>query len=363
MKKFICIITLIIVCCFIIIFPGCSESAKYSETFAGYLSEDTYDSEKSAVNAFIKEQLNGTTSEYTLKNYSCDRTLTSREIADLELGEDVETANFVTVNYTDENYNQHQTALYVIKANDGFRYFAPLPKTGEAVTASYYDSVLSNKAYENCTVTTTYACHAYSAETTYLQVFKFDYTKAYFKQTIPSMKVDFYMEETLSGFEYYSKLPLFGDGNYYSSEEANKKIKEKYGDDYYLKYVLLKGGKEYNLDSFSTISELSEFIYAANFDSSYFVKTDYGFCMPFEKFKEAVYCMAGLLGENAEEAMTDIDTYISSLNIRYYVTDGRLSKIDYLLQALLSDDPKDFFSIEMHSLFTDFGSTEIKLPV
>lgn len=363
MKRFICTVFSALALCALIIFSGCSEQNNYGETFKGYLSESAYTSENAAVNAFLEEQLNGTTAECTLGNYTLNGVLTEREIDELEINEKIYSANYLTVYYTDGNLNDRKASLYVVRSADGFRYFAPLPQTGEAVTAGYYNSVLSNKAYNNCTVNTTYSGHFYSTETTYLQTFKFDYTKAYFKQTIPTMKVDFFMEQTPNGFEYYSKLPLFGDDNYYNSEETNRKIKEEFGEDYYFYYVLLKGGKEYRLDSFSDISELSTFIYAADYDCSYFVKTDYGFCMPFDKFKQAVYSAAAMLGSDAEEIELDINRHIAYFDVRYYVSEGRLSKIDYTLQAIVSDDPKDLLSIEMHSMFTDFGTTEVKLPV
>lgn len=364
MKKIIYTALLLIALCMPTVFTACSANESYGETFKGYLSEETYNSEASAVRAFLKEQLDGTTAECTLKNYSPNKILTASEIDELGIDGKIYSATDMTVHYTDGNLKDCKTSLYVVRSSNGFRYFAPLPKSGEAVTSSYYNSVLSNKAYNNCTVTTTYSGHYQSLDATYLQTFKFDYTKAYFNQTIPSMQVDFYMEQTDDGFEYYSRLPVFGDNKYYTDDEMDKKIKEIYGSNYYFTgYVLKKGSKEYPLDSFADISELSMFIYAADFDGSYFVKTDYGFCMPFEKFKQAVYSMTGTLGEYASTVNSEINEHIASLNIEYYVSEGRLSKIDYTLQAIIGDDPKDLMSTEMHSLFTDFGTTEVILPL
>lgn len=363
MKKFICSAALTLALCAALVLPACSKKENYSETFIGYLSQNSFSSENSAVRAFLKEQLSGETADCTLNGYRSYGSLSQTELEKLGLDEKFESADKMTVNYDNGNSENRKATVYVLKSASGYRYYSPLPKSGEAVTLSYYDSMLSNKDYSNCTVTTTYSGHFYSIESTYLQVFKFADTKAYFKQTIPTMKVDFYMEQTAGGFEYYSKLPFLGDNGYYTEEEINKKVKEKYGSDYYFEgYVLRKGGKEYPLDSFSSISELSSFIYAANYDSSYFVKTDYGFCMPFEKFKEAVYSLSGMLGEDSDEIVFEINKHIASLNIKYYVSDGRLSKIDYVVQAIVSDDPKDLVSVEMHSKFTDFGTTEVNLP-
>lgn len=343
---------------------ACSRQELYSETFRGYMSPAEYRSQYAAISGFVKEELSTSTVQCVLGDYEIGTMLPENEMESIAGDLAVNAAYPVKITYTDSYSAKEKTAsAYLLETAGNYRYFSPLPKSGEALTASYYNSVIANPAYSDCTVVNTYSGHMLSIDSTYYQIFMFDNDKAYFKQTIPAMQVDFYMTETEDGFEYYSKIPYFGQEGYYTADEIDAQIRELTDGEFYFNgYELIKGGKRYPLDSFKSISELSTFIYAANFDNSFFEKTDYGFCMTKEKFNSAVYALAGEMGENVEDIQLQINEHIKNIDVRYYVSKGRLARIDFILQALIGDSPKDIMSVEMHSEFKDFGSTDIVLP-
>lgn len=361
-KFIICLLTAVTGLCAVFGSAACSSAGTYGDTFTGSLSKNVYRSVYSAVSGFVNDELNGKT-EYVLRNYEVGKKISPEESVIQDVSTDSEIYP-VTVKYSKKGSDIEKTvSAYVLQNQEGYRYFAPLPKTGEPLTNSYYNSVLSNPAYNNCTVVTTYSGQIFSINSIYYQIFMFDGGKAYFKQTLPAMQVDFYMTEAENGFAYYSKPPFAGESEYLTNEELNDWIQKNYGSDYYFEgYYLKKGGKSYSLDSFKSVSELSTFIYAANFDSTFFEKTDYGFHMSGDKFKEAIYALAGEMGEDDYELHLQIDEHVKNIDIKYYVYEGRLSKIDFVLQGIIGDDPKDILSIEMHTTFKDFGTTNIDLP-
>ena len=364
MKKFvIAFLSVIIAVAAAFILPACSVEETYGDTFDGYVSERTYGSEYSAVAAFISKELNGETRKCTLVDYEVGDALPADQIDEMGVEMEIIAAYPVEIRYfCNSSRTECKIKAYLLSSADGYRYFVPTPKSGEALTASYFNSVFSNPTYNNCTVNTTYSGHIFSIDSTYYQNIMFDGDKAYFKQTIPAMQVDFFMAETDSGFEYYSRLPAMGDEGYYTNDEVDAWVKRTFGSDYYFEgYELHKGGKSYDLDSFKSVSELSSFIYAANFDYTYFEKTSYGFRMPADKFRAAVYALAGSLGDD-ENFKIELDETLKNIDIRYYVKEGRLSRIDTVLQAIVGDSPKDIIAIEMHSEFKDFGTTKITLP-
>lgn len=364
MKKFLLTIVLAVTVAASLPLYGCSQYGESSETFTGALSQNTYSSEYSTVRGFVREELCGLTADCTLLDYKVESRLSAQQSAGLGIDEENTAVYPVKIQYTSPQDSRAHTAnAYILENNGVYKYFVPLPRTGEAVTKSYYNSVVQNPAYQNCTTETTYSGRIFSIEFTYFQTCMFDYDKAYFNQTIPAMQTDFYMAETANGFKYYARLPQMGDAGYYTKSEINAWVKQTYGPDYYLEgFFLKKGGKTYDLDNFDSISQLSSFIYAANFDCTYFEKTDYGFRMDKSKFISAVYALAGEMGEDADELQLQINEHVQNLDIRYYVADGHLAKMDLVVQAIIGNGYKDIMAIEVHTEYKNFGTTTITLP-
>ena len=331
---------------------ACGSGEAYSETFTGALSEQTYPTKQEAASGFVGEELSGSVASCSFLEFIPERILNEAETNEL-LGEDAQkiaAAERGKVNYSVSGGGNEQQTLYLCSSADGYRYFTPRPENGERLTRSYYRSVMNNGAYSDCTVETTYSMQLMSVSAIHYQLLKFDIDKAYFKQDLPGMfNVDFYLAERESGFKIYTKNPENDDGNYYDFD----RFKGSY------EFVLNKGGRTYSITSFAGISDLSSFMFAADFDSSYFEKTSYGFRIPTQNYKKLIEQMLLGASDELDDFRSDWDEHKMFMEANYYVVEGRLSRTVVQLTAC---DGEDIFAVSVKSQFHSFGSTTVTLP-
>lgn len=177
MKKKILASLLAVVAIFVCIaFTACDDKGgdknNYSETYKGTLSAEYYANANDAAEAFIANEIDSEASHATFVSYTATATLTEEEIAKLNLTEeeiaDVKSAEKGTIYYTTSTPSvaalssapsasgvKSQT-IYIVEFNTpsvggSIKYLAPLPKSGEAVTKSYLESVFNPEYYKNCT--------------------------------------------------------------------------------------------------------------------------------------------------------------------------------------------------------------------
>lgn len=334
------------------LFSACGGGENYSETYTGTLSEETYSTKQDAASGFVGEELNGNAATCSFLEFVPDRVLSEAETAELlgENAQNVTEAERGRVSYSVSGGENEQLPLYVCNSEDGYRYFTPLPENGERLTRSYYRSVINNNAYSNCTVETTYSMQLMSLSALHYQLLKFDTDKAYFKQDLPgAYNVDLYLAEKETGVKLYARLPESSDKNYYDFDDLNVNYE----------YVLQKGGKSYPLKSFTDISDLSAFMFAADFDGSYFEKTSYGFYIPTRNYKKLIEDMLYGASDELEEFRAEWDEHKMFMEAKYYVTEGRLSRTTVQVTAC---DGENIFAASVKSQFHSFGTTAIELP-
>lgn len=152
----------------------------------------------------------------------------------------------------------------------------------------------------------------------------------------------------------YIEHPQKNDGKLYTLSEINRDLRSQ---NLEYKVYISKGGEQVWIESLSTLQDITDFMFMMELDASYFVKTPYGFSMPDEKYKEVCKLM---MGENAYAEMEEAwDEYHIHFNSDYYVTDGRLSASKTVLTMSNGDD---IFALTITVNYTDFGTTEVKLP-
>ena len=356
------------------------EKEEYSETFLGALSDTSYKSKVESVKAFLEKEIKGATSTPEYIGYEKIEDLTASQVRkldiDYELKGQVESAELVSVfykcpedeyhnynNVEDEDDDEEATEKSnvktiescIVKMVDGYRYYAYLSNDGEALTNSYFKTVLDGSKYLNCTSTTTLNMRTVSdnmvSDANYRQIIKFDDDIACFDQDLPGMKNKMFFTEDNGGIEVYLEHPIEKDGKYYSLSELN--------DNSYIRYevYLIKGGEQIAVDTLSVMQDVTDFMFMMELDASYFVKTDYGFSMPDNKYKEVCKLM---VDSNTYEQMTnDWQRYHVYFHSDYYVSEGRLAGSKTVLTMSNGDD---IFALTINVEYTDFGTTEVTLP-
>lgn len=331
----------------------------YSETFQGAVSERLYYGKTETAKAFVTEELSGTTSSVVYKSYSKLNDLTEKEIKALplekEIIEKIKEGERIAVSY-DCNGEEKNINSCLLKMDGGYRYFVEPAKTGEVITNSYYKSCLNGSNYLNCTVTNTFNIRIITSgvgnESIYMQTLKFDNDLAYINQQLPGYECELYFKETNNYINVYMKHPSKNDGVFYTLSEINQSL---YGMRYDV--YLMKADERVNVSDLTEMEQVAEFIFALPVDASYFVKTDYGFKMPNEKYKEVCKLMAG--EEFYEQIEKDWVEHQIYFNSEYYVENGRLSSNKIVLTMI---NGNEVFALNFVSTFSDFNTTSIVLP-
>lgn len=251
---------------------------------------------------------------------------------------------------SNEGEKKAKVVVYVIKYETNWKYFAPLPVTGDTISKSYYDSVFDNSKYQNCTyeffqTTKSGTLGITAGEHTLHQIYKFQDGKIYIEQTQTTKELGTTTTETL----------------YFYAEEHDNGYVEC--------YIKENGGMwqeaELRNIGFYRIEELTPF-YNQYLDYTYFTKTDYGFDLPKENaakyFSESL--IDALRGENIIASEEDLDV---NMYAEYFVREGVLSGMRINADAKMKVETDGLkvnvnMDIEGYAKVTNYGTTVVEKP-
>lgn len=337
-----------------------NEIPPHSETFAGSVSAATFDSEESAARAFLTEQIAGATSNPQYTKYEKLADMTEAELAALSEAHLVDGYTLlggerVQIGYT-ENGKDSSVLTYFIRTTTGILYYIAPQENGQPLTADYFDSVWRGSNYVNCTATTTVSLCRTGGETpgttNYIQRIYFADDKAYFAQEVPGTVSELYFTEVEGGLMPYMHFPeRKDDQTFYSLAEINRISEEQYHKHWIL--VLCKGNEQVDVSTLETIADIADFAFMLELDASYFVKTDFGFSMPEEKYENVYVQLFG------EEARQTFEAYHIHLRADFYVYEGRLSKETTVLTM---SNGEEVIAVTIETVYSDFGTTTVELP-
>lgn len=367
LKVFFMLVTMTALCVTLV---GCdffnALFGNYSETFAGSLSEASYESEERAAQAFLGEEIGSAETSVTYKSGTKEKTLSDKEAESLAITVEegkVERVEKWKVNYTQAMSSRTATIadtekelcvtvyIVVIKITPAgmekevyeYRYFVPLPENGEAISASYYDSVFDSEKYENCTVSIQ-SVSTSKSQTASMSI-AFDYTIKIADDAV-QLIIDTNMTATENGIR--------------QSEKASAVI--------YFKKALGVLGVSYQNGVYapfygasSGISDLED-LYQFNMDTVYYLffeKTSYGFKMTEEKLQDLL-----------DDALSQFGAQTAGMTIgktkaryEFYVSEGRLDHADYEVSVGMTYAGEKLDSVTKQTYsYGDFGKTVVNIP-
>ncbi|MCH5165483.1 MAG: hypothetical protein J1G01_03675 [Clostridiales bacterium] len=337
-------------------FVGCGndgkgESHPADDSFVGCLSAESYDSQDSAVRAFLTEELDGAATQTTFVKAEEGEALSEEEIAQLALGDaidvnDIESAVHCTVTYTEEKITKVQTSadndnktydLIIIKIGSLYFYYIPVMPKGGSITNSYIAMICDSSKYMNVTETTvsttTSTVKGISVKVVLTATTKLAGDKAYLKMvlSIPIMQQteteEYYLVTendhlvTYAYSEYTNSWQRMGESNYTSLEQLMREEMFK-------------------------------------FDHSYFERIDSGFKMIDGKLEQFVSdVMSGQINSAAANLT------VTKGSAYYYVKDARLDEVVVKLTMKGKADGENVtVSATARTRYSNFGTTEIDLP-
>ncbi len=343
-----------------------------SDTYVGAVSDNTYNTVSDAAAAYIDDQIVGY-SYYSIVNTTEGVELTTDEIRALQLSNEdtrgmisVETVD-VTISGSDSYSmkntnssgiaslatlnNERTVKVYIIKYDNGFKYFSPCPITGETITRSYYDSVFNSDKYVNCTYTTTSTVEEEISVIAFLKI----------KVTVETSQIIRFTEDAIYIEQKTKASPsIFGE----NTEICAYVFEDEYGS---MECYVSEDGEEWNPGSLSTVgfSSLEDLTPFKDqyLDYSYFNKTDYGFELAEENSKKYV-----------DQTLSSLDTSMfdeltMDMFAKYYVCEGTLSgmRTEVFLDSSVSTGEEDQeLSIKAYAVnemkITDCGTTVVERP-
>ena len=343
-----------------------------SETFTGAVSEETYDSPEEAATAFIDEELVGD-KDADIQSVKT-KELSDREISKLDIPaallngsdavEEVEVEYTVEDDDTLESRNglenlaklnkSKKIKVYVIKYGTDWKYFSPMPVTGDTISKSYYDSVFQAERYKNCTLESTgdvTAVITADGQTMEMTI------KTY--QLIKHADGKIYMEQKID-------MDQFGS----ATNQIIYAYMEEQEDGTILCYVKLDEDEDWFETSFSSIGftsleQLAPF-YDQYLDYTYFTKTDFGFALSDENarsyFTQALGDALGSMNDLIDPDKMKLDMYAE-----YYVSEGVLSgmRVDADVNMTINEGGSTAQLTEKVSnvtTCTDYGTTVVEKP-
>lgn len=135
---------------------SCGGTKVPSDEFEGKISASLFETKDDAVMAYLDEQINCDGNEYCeFSSYAHKKDLSSGEISDLDLDdfmkESIISAERGKVSYI---YGKEAFANEVIllETVEGYYYYTPYPKNGEALTLDYYTFLINEEKFKNVTV-------------------------------------------------------------------------------------------------------------------------------------------------------------------------------------------------------------------
>ena len=352
-----------------------------SDTFAGAISEYTYSSVEDAARAYVENELASDSNVTSVTTASVQQFSPNNvDIAiPAEFLNNADSVEKLSVTYCLESastYSAMSTSiegaaeyviyLYLIQYGPDYRYFTPMPITGETINKAYYDSVFNSDRYANCTL------HSKLEESAVADIVSYGE-----KMT---MTMNLTVEQTIMYEEnkiyLYQKMDSVVQMTYAGETETDESSQEIYAyieeDKYgypvcYTKDNETGAWEQVSLSSvgFSSIEELRPF-YEDYLDHSYFSKTNYGFALEDENAKQ--YFMQAFDQLAGNVSGVDFGSDGVEMTARYYIQEGALTGVqsDAAIDASVElDDESADMHIVVHSVTTcyDYGTTQINIDI
>lgn len=350
-----------------------------SETYVGAVSQYSYSSVNEAAEAYVSNEVAGyasssVVSAETLQVFAPSEVDITIPNEFLENADSIEKVNVVYNVYNATTYSsaqssnstQYTTVVYIIKYDYMFKYFVPMPVTGDTISKSYYDSVFNSEKFENCTMSTSMDASvsvdmSYGSETMNMtmemkltQDVQYDNGKIYLKQ-----------------YSYTSRIMTYNGEN---ESEVDEQTIYAYitTDDYgyivcYIKYNENDPWQRGYLNTigFSSVEELTPF-YGDYLDYTYFSKTSYGFALEKENAKQYFAQAFESLGSG----VAGVDFGEDGINMvaRYYVQEGVLTgtQVNATIDATVSESGQEAdmnVTVTGITTCTNYGSTVVNIDV
>ena len=341
-----------------------------SETFTGVISEKSFDNSDDAAKAFIDEEISGE-SNATVQSLNHRGSLSESQIQSLKIPADIlegsESVDVIDVAYTLQdapaegaksgtvsNTNKTVTVI-VVKYENYWKYFTPMPVNGNTISKSYYDSVFNYEKYKNCTV-------EFSQDVIIKAEAGLETMTMTMSTTQKAKYADgkIYIETTVTS-ENFPDMP---DSHIclYLEDKGEETI-------CYVKRNESEGWIKGSLSAagYSSAEELTPF-YNQYLDYTYFTKTSFGFALEDESarkyFNDAIAVLLGEMLEMIDQNSMNLDMYAE-----YYVCDGVLSGIRLDAGVDLKVDMGEGASgsikesvISVNKCY-DYGTTVVENPV
>lgn len=350
-----------------------------SDTYVGAVSTESYDTAEAAAEDFVAKEVVGDNIA-VIDHTESKGTLSNGEISSLNLPDDVadgvqsvekmevaysvrnkDTASNGIVTCAAQHVETETVTVYVIKYEIDWKYFVPRPVNGETISKSYYDSVINEEKYANCTLTTESVIYldvkvtqgSYSEsgtmKVTTKQTIKYDGDKIYFDQVVEYDNTGVYAEINVLGTS--DRLQGYISMNENGSYECF--IKEDDGN--WQRGSLVKIG-------FTDIKSLRPFYNNDYLDYTYFNKTDYGFALTGENAKS--YLNAAFKSALSMFSGSEWDADMFS---EYYVSDGTLTGMrtdaDITLDGEIQGCETHMYeSVKTTTTINDYGTTVVTDP-
>ncbi len=112
-----------------------------------YTSEETYGSPETAITSYLDEQISGEATDARLVSYETKSSLSKKEIENLNLSglnaSDVESGEVIIATYYDamNDIKEYTAELYLLKVNGSYTYVTLAPKTGDVMTAAFFEGM------------------------------------------------------------------------------------------------------------------------------------------------------------------------------------------------------------------------------
>ena len=351
-----------------------------SDTFRGAVSEESYDTPEDAAVAFVESEVVGSKNANIVDTVSKGE-LSNSEIADLDipadLSEGMQSVELMEVEYTVSDASisassvqnlakgsaskTYKVKVYVIKYTIDWKYFVPMPVTGETISKSYYDSVFNSEKFANCTYESTNTISAVidaeaqgqkqkiTMDIEIYQIVKYADNKVYFEQRTKSSQKATGMEDTVSEEVMYAYM-----------EEVDGEIITyvKTGDSGWIEGELTFIG-------LSSMKEMRPF-YNQYLDYTYFTREDYGFKLGRESARE--YMRQALGATPGFSNLIDIDTMDIDMYAEYYVNEGALSgmRTDAVIGMEIVQQGTEMEMTERVTAIatcTNYGTTVVENPM
>lgn len=332
--------------------------------FKGKLSEETYQSEDEAAEAFLKNEVCGNTTDATFVSYEKQSDLTEDELNSLNLTADekkeVTSAEKGVVKYVERakardisvevSSSTMSQNLYIIKLGAHYKYFVPALTTGETLTKSYFESVFDVERYKNCTLVS----HTLTEGTE---------SNALGQSTSVKVEMDYTYEITETALALTLSMKYYTDGTLDSTKSGEASLYVLQTDNGLKGYAV--SGSQYAEVSLSDLGlnfESLDEVFAANLpdfiDQTYFVMTDTGFKIRDDRMKE--------YAENqfADKISGVLVSYDFEVDTSYIVNNGTLEKgtAACTINGTSIYGTTVVASASSECTYSKFGSTRVNVP-